>query len=287
MTITVKPLHKTFAAEVSGINVSKDINETTISEIRDLWHRYKLLVFRGQNPGEKDLVEFSRCFGDLEIHVRTEYLSPENPELLYVSNIKKDGAAIGILADKEVGWHYDQIYLPKPAIGSLLCAVEIPPKRQANTYFADMIAAFEQLPESTRQQLEGKTAIQSYEAFNALYSVPTSTEQKKKTPDIEHPLIRTHPFSGECALYLCPGMTTRIVGMSEQASQAILDELFEWTSRDEFVYCHEWEIGDCVMWDNACTMHRRDPFDHQHRRLMKRTTILPPADHAVPFFNGV
>ena len=286
MTITATPIHDTFAANVAGVQISKNITPETIAQVRHLWHRYKLLVFRAQDTDETDLVEFSRAFGDLEIHVRKEYLSPTHPELLYVSNIQQSGKSIGILADKEVGWHYDQIYLPRPAIGSLLCAVKIPPKQQGSTYFADMVAAFAALPESTKHKLQGKTATQSYEAFNNMYSVPTSKEQKKKTPDINHPLIRTHPFTGEQALYLCPGMTTRINELSESESEDLLAELFEWTTHEEFIYRHNWEIGDCILWDNACTMHRRDPFNHQHQRLMKRTTILPPATSATPFYKN-
>ena len=225
---------------------------------------------------------FSRQFGDLEIHVRTEYLSPQHPEILYVSNMKKDGKLVGILSDTEVGWHYDQIYLPRPAVGSLLAAHTLPSTR-GNTEFVDMAAAYAALPEDIKQKLEGKKATQSYEAFNRAYSVPTNDTQKRRSQDIDQPIVRTHPITGIKALYLCPGMTTRIVDLSEAESEEMLDYLFEWTVRPEFVYSHEWQAGDCLMWDNACTMHRRDPFDQNEERLMKRTTILPPAELAVPF----
>lgn len=131
--------------------------------------------------------------------------------------------------------------------------------------------------------IDGRNAVQSYEAFNRAYSVPTDKKQTKQTPDVEHPIVRTHPITGRKALYICPGMTTQIVGMPADESQSLLDELFEWTVRPEFVYSHKWQAGDGVMWDNACTMHRREPFDESQQRLMKRTTILPPADLAVPF----
>jgi len=129
----------------------------------------------------------------------------------------------------------------------------------------------------------GCLANQSYEAFNQAYSVPTNNEQKARSPDIHHPLVRTHPVTGRKALYLCPGMTTEIVGWDRQESAEMLEFLFDWTTRPEFVYSHQWQPGDALMWDNACTMHRRDPFDPQHARLMKRTTILPPAQLAAPF----
>ncbi len=202
--------------------------------------------------------------------------------MLYISNIKENGREIGILAENEVGWHYDQIYLPKPAVGSLLCAVKLPPEG-GSTYFADLAAAYEALPQEMKDRLEGKRAIQSYEAFNRAYSVPTSKVQKKKTQDIDQPVIRTHPITGKPALYLCPGMTTRILGMTETESRETLDFLFDWIVLEEFVYQHDWRLGDCLIWDNACTMHRRDPFDPQYQRLMKRTTILPPEALAVPF----
>ena len=113
--------------------------------------------------------------------------------------------------------------------------------------------------------------------------MPTNNKQKARSPDIHHPIVRTHPVTGRKALYLCPGMTTEIVGWDADESAEMLAFLFEWTTKPEFVYSHAWQAGDALMWDNACTMHRRDPFDPAHARLMKRTTILPPADLAVPF----
>ena len=276
-----KTLGETFGAEVPGFLITEDTTDQDIGVIKDLWARHKLLLFRGQSIDEATLVKFSQFFGDLEIHVRTEYLSPDHPEILYVSNIQKDGRKVGILADTEVGWHYDQIYLPKPAVGSLLVAHTLPPAG-GNTEFADMTTAYAELPEDIKQQLDGARAVQSYEAFNRAYSVPTNDDQKKRSPDIEHPIVRTHPITGEKALYLCPGMTTEIVGWDPEVSRAMLDYLFDWTMQPRYVYSHRWQPGDALLWDNACTMHRRDPFDQNHQRLMKRTTILPPEELVIP-----
>ncbi|MEM1260844.1 MAG: TauD/TfdA family dioxygenase [Pseudomonadota bacterium] len=277
-----RQLTATFGAELAGVSIAAEADSATVAFVREQWAKHKLLLFRDQNVDEAALVDFSRQFGELEIHVRTEFLSPVNPEILYVSNARDGDRNVGILADTEVGWHYDQIYLPRPAVGSLLCAVQLPPTG-GNTYFADMAAAYEALPADIKDRLAGRLATQSYEAFNRAYSVPTSKEQKKKSPDIDQPIVRTHPITGEKALYLCPGMTIAIVGLPQADSQNLLDYLFEWTVQPQFVYEHTWQPGDCLMWDNACTMHRRDPFDGDHTRLMKRTTILPPADLAVPF----
>jgi len=277
----IRPLNATFGAEVMGCQITSATPSEQLEALKALWARYKLLLFRGQSIDEEALVNFSRLFGELEIHVREEYLSRNHPEILYVSNINQDGRRIGILADTEVGWHYDQIYLPKPAVGSLLVADTLPPEG-GNTEFADMVAAYNALDDALKKRLEGALAVQSYEAFNAAYSVPTNDKQKKRSPDIEHPLVRTHPITGEKALYICPGMTTEIVGWDPEESASTLQKLFDHCVEPRFVYSHAWRDGDALMWDNACTMHRRDPFDQQHQRLMKRTTILAPEALAVP-----
>ncbi len=281
-SLAIRPLSSSFGAEILGIDLSKDISAMDQMVISELWAKHQLLLFRGQSLGEEDLVRTSRYIGDLEIHIRREYLSEENPEILLVSNIKKDGRSIGILSDTEVGWHYDQIYLPRPAVGSMLMAVKLP-SSGGQTSFADMTAAFEALPDEIKTKINGTKAVQSYEAFNAQFSVATNKTQKKLSPDIEQPLVRTHPISGRKALYICPGMTTQIVGMDAHESAEMLDYLFNWSVRPEFVYTHNWQKGDVLLWDNASTMHRREPFDGNDERLMKRTTILPPEDLAVPF----
>ena len=280
MKLDIRPLSKTFAAEVVGVDISK-LDGATFGEVRQAWLDHEILVLRDQDITEADLVTFSGRFGELEIHVRTEYLSPENPEILYVSNIIEDGRRIGILSDHEVGWHYDQIYLPRPAVGSCLMAAKLP-TRGGETSFADMCGAYEQLPAATKERLNGLMANQSYAYFNAGNSVPTNKDQTNKTPDVVHPLVRTHPITGRKALYICPGMTTHVPGLPEAESKELLDELYEWCVRDEFVYTHKWRDGDALLWDNACTMHRREPFDGDSERLMKRTTILPPPELAVP-----
>lgn len=281
MVLKVKEVAETFVAEVLGFDLGDDHNPTVMGEIKRLWWKYQILLFRNQNIDESEEARFSSKLGPLEIHLRHEYLSPDTPEILYVSNIIQNGRQIGILSNNDVGWHYDQIYLPKPAVGSLLYSVELPEKGGA-THFADMISAFESLPATIKSKIEGKRAIQSYSAFNKLYSVPTDEEQTRKSQDIDQPVVRTHPYSGRKSLYICAGMTTKILGVEEQESRELLEYLFEWCTRPEFVYQHEWGLGDAILWDNASTIHRREPFDTNERRLMKRTTILPTPEVAVP-----
>jgi len=281
MDLEVRKLTPSLGAEVRVGDVSR-LDETQFGKLRDLWVEYGILLFRDQELSEESQVAFSRRFGELEIHVRTEYLSPEFPEVLLVSNMRKaNGEPLGILADRFVGWHYDQIYLSKPALGSLLYAVKVPPEG-GRTYFADMAAVYASLPGDLRRRIDGRRAIQSYEHFNRAYSVPTSKIQNARTRNVAHPVVRTHPYSKRKSLYVCPGMTTRIIGLSESESREVLDQLFEFSVRPEFYYSHDWRPGDGILWDNARTMHRRDPFDARRERLMKRTTILPPAELAEP-----
>jgi taurine dioxygenase len=271
-----------FAMEALGVDLSIEVDPDTIARLRQAWCEHGLLVFRDQQLEETDLVRFSRYFGELEIHVRKEYLSPAHPEVLLISNIRDGERSIGILGDHEVGWHHDQIYLPQPALGSLLYGVELPASG-GNTAFANLAMAYEAMPQERRQRLQALRGIQSYAYFNGTWSEPTSAEQSRRTPDISHPLVRTHPESGRKAIYADPGMTRAVEGLSEAASRSLLGELFAWCTRDEFVYEHRWRRGDVLMWDNACTMHRRGEFDPSSRRLMKRTTILAPSDRGVPY----
>lgn len=276
-----RPLEN-FGVEVIGIDIARDHDTATMDALRWLWADHGLLLFRGQNLEETDIVAFSALFGDLEIHVREEYLSPDHPELLIVSNMKKDGEPIGILSDHEVGWHHDQIYRERPAVGSLLYSVKIPASG-GNTSFCNQAAAYAALPDEKKSALEGLRAMHSYAYFNKQWSEPTNAKQKAMTPDVTHPLIRTHPITGQKAIYADPGMTAGIEGMSQDESAALLQELYDWCLQPQFLYDHEWRLGDALMWDNASTMHRRGEFDPSAERLMKRTTILPPADLAVPF----
>ncbi len=283
MTLRTRPLTLGFGVEISGIDMAdSSLDAAIVAEVARLWYDNGVVLFRDQTVGEADVVRFSRQFGELEIHVREEYLDPDYPELLTVSNVTRQGAAIGILGDHEVGWHHDQIYQHKPAVGSLLCAFKIPPSG-GETCFANLAVAYEALPEAMRQRLAPLKARQSYSYFNSQWSEPTNEEQTNRTPDVLHPVVRTHPVTGRKALYVDPAMTAAIDSLDEAESRALLDELFAWIVRPEFVYEHQWRLGDAIMWDNASTMHRRGEFDPAAERIMKRTTIMPPPDRAVPF----
>jgi taurine dioxygenase len=284
MDIKVRNLSKTdFAAEVTGVTLDDVGLEGVQRRLQYLWLKHQVLVFRKlDTENEPRLAGLSKVFGRLEIHSRAEYLSSKTPELLYVSNIKQGERKIGVLGDGEAGWHTDQTYRPTPALGSLLAASVVPPSG-GNTHFGDMYRAYDALPAALKKQLEGLRAIHSYEHFNQKYSEPANQQQRASGTEQTHPVIRTHPITGRKAVYITKNISPAIVGLDDASSQALLEELYDRCFRPEFVYEHKWTPGDGVLWDNACVMHKRDTWDPSHQRLMKRTTIRPPEDLAVPF----
>jgi taurine dioxygenase len=281
-----RPLDDSFAREILGLRLWEPVAVETIKQIEALWARHPVLVFRRQALSERELADFSARFGPFERIVRTEWASPVVPEVGLISNLK-DGQAkpIGGLGDGEIEWHSDQSYMLNPATGATLYAVELPPEGGV-TSWADLSAAYTGLPDRLKGAIEGKRGVFSYAKRLAGYQGVDriiSEEARRKTPPILHPLVHIHPVTNERALYLDPTTMIGVEGMDEQAGCSLLAEIYQHTTRPEFVYRHQWQVGDVVIWDNGFTMHRREPFDAAARRLMKRTTIFLSRDsHIVP-----
>jgi taurine dioxygenase len=286
MLLESRPLHDSFAREVVGLCLWEPLDDQTVHRLRELWADHPVLVFRRQALSEHELADFSALFGPLERVVRTDWASPTVPEVGLISNLK-DGHArpIGGLGDGEIQWHSDQSYMMNPATGAMLYALELPPDG-GTTSWVDLCAAYAGLPDRLKRVIEGRRAVFSYVKRLAGYQgvdqvIPE--EAKRKTPPVLHPLVHTHPMTGRKALYLDSTTTVGIDGMDDVSGAALLDEIYAFATRPEFVYRHHWRVGDVVMWDNGFTMHRREPFDPAARRLMKRTTIfLSRERHIVP-----
>ncbi len=268
------------------MNLWERLDHQTIEQLRELWAHHPVLVFRRQALSEHELADFSALFGPLERVVRTEWASPVVPEVGLISNLK-DGQSrpIGGLGDGEIQWHSDQSYMMEPATGAMLYALELPPEG-GTTSWVDLSAAYAGLPDPLKREVEGRRAVFSYVKRLAGYQGVDRTiseEAKRKTPPVLHPLVHTHPVTGRTALYLDATTTVGIEGMDDVSGSALLDEIYAYATRPEFVYRHRWQVGDIVMWDNGLTMHRREPFDPAAHRLMKRTTIfLSRGRHIVP-----
>jgi alpha-ketoglutarate-dependent taurine dioxygenase len=286
MLLESRPLHDSFAREVVGLCLWEPLDDQTVHRLRELWADHPVLVFRRQALSEHELADFSALFGPLERVVRTDWASPTVPEVGLISNLK-DGHArpIGGLGDGEIQWHSDQSYMMNPATGAMLYALELPPDG-GTTSWVDLCAAYAGLPDRLKRVIEGRRAVFSYVKRLAGYQgvdQMISEEAKRKTPPVLHPLVHTHPMTGRKALYLDSTTTVGIDGMDDVPGAALLDEIYAFATRPEFVYRHHWRVGDAVMWDNGFTMHRREPFDPAARRLMKRTTIFLSGErHIVP-----
>jgi taurine dioxygenase len=287
MPLQTRPLHEALACEVEGLRLWQPLDGDTVAELRELWSRWGVLVFRRQALSEAELAQFCALFGPLERTVRTDWASPAVPEVTVLSNLKDGlGHPIGGLGDGELEWHSDQSYMVKPATGAALYALELPPAG-GETFWVDLRAAYAALPRKLRQRVTGQRGIFDYAKRLAGYGRDSdqniSEEARAQTPPVTHALVRAHPETGERSLYLDSTTTIGIDAMDTATGIALLDEVYESATRDEFVYAHQWHVGDLVLWDNGFTMHRRTPFDPAARRLMKRMTLqLDPQRHVMP-----
>ncbi|MEM7405243.1 MAG: TauD/TfdA family dioxygenase [Pseudomonadota bacterium] len=274
-----------FGAEISGLNLWETLDAETVAHLASLWSRHGLLLFRRQALSESELVDFSAAFGKADIIVREDWQSESRPEVIRISNMKDYfGNSIGGLGAGELDWHTDQSYMVDPATGSVLYMVEMPSPAPA-TYWANMRLAHDALPEDLAARADDIDVVYDYLVRQSKYdNEPKLTaELRRKTPLVTHPLVNVHPVSGERALYLDPTTAAGIEGWDEASAAAHLKAIAAHATQPQFVYRHDWQIGDVVMWDNGFLMHRRDEFDATGNRLLKRTTLrLPPDRHIVP-----
>jgi taurine dioxygenase len=196
------------------------------------------------------------------------------PEIYIVSNVKLNGEPIGSLGAGEAVWHTDMSYLDTPPMASTLYAIEVPPSG-GNTSFCSMYAIYEALPTELKRRIAGLKIKHdgTYNSGGFLRQGVTATDDPRTSPGAVHPLVCTHPDTGRQMLYLGRRRNAYLVGLELAESEALLDELWRFVERPEFKWEHVWRVGDLVMWDNRCTMHRRDPFDDATRRIMHRTQI--------------
>ena len=280
MRLSVKKSDAACGAEIV-FDLARDIDDATFQEIEHAFHDNIVVVFRGQDLSNERHVEFSRRFGELEIHIVKKYLLLGFPEILLISNISDQrGEHIG-LADAGFTWHTDTFYRHRPSRCSLLYAKEVPyrdGRPLGDTVFANTIAAYEVLPEAVKKRLNGLKAIHRYSARRRVADSPRpklTREQLEETPDVAHPIIRTHPYTGRKSLYVTAGECIGIEGMPEDEAVGLIAELDAHCVRPEFLYRHKWQIGDLLLWDNAASMHLAIcDYALPERRLMHRTTVI-------------
>ena len=267
---------RSLGAEIRGFDL-KNISADDFELIHRAWLDHLVVLFRGQQLSDHDLIRFSRLFGELDwapVQETGRRFVEGHPEIYVVSNVIENGAPIGSLGAGEAVWHTDMSYQEIPPKASMLYALAVPPEG-GNTYFCNMYAAYNSLPGALRERVSPLTLKHdaTYNSGGYLRQGMAAVDDPLTSPGVYHPLVTTHPETGRRALYLGRRRNAYIGGLPREESEALLDELWQYATRDELTWYNEWQAGDVVLWDNRSTMHRRDAFDPTARRILHRTQI--------------
>jgi len=277
MTMAIENLEAALGAIVRGIDLSRPLAADEVRTLEHVWRERLVVVLRGQRLSDPQLIAFSRQFGELDPPGPNPYGEPfirEHPELNVISNVVENGKPIGNLGDGEAVWHADMTYVEVPPKAAVLYALEVPPSG-GNTYFANMFAAFDALPAGLKAAAQGRIAVHD----GSTNSAGMLRKGYKKVTDVRevegarHPLVRTDPRTGRKALFLGRRPNSYVIGLAVPESEALLDALWAHATKPQFAMCHAWQVGDVLMWNNLCVLHRRDPFDASSRRVMHRSQI--------------
>lgn len=260
-TIQVVPSGGPLAAEIRGADLRYPLSEQAAEVIRQALWDHCVIYLRNQQITEEQQVAFTRIFGTPVEHVRKQR-DRQVKEIFIISNVKENGEMIGALGNDEISFHSDLSYMQMPGTMSLLYAVEVP-ATGGNTQWANCYLAYETLDESMKQRLVGLRATHRH-----------YIEEQNPKELVDHPIVRTHPITGRKSLFVSPHFTKSILGLSESESREILDKLITHVVQPRFVWTHRWQVGDLLVWDNRPTMHRRESFPADQRRIMKRTQIF-------------
>ncbi len=278
--IAVIPLGRGIGAQIDGVNLREPVSEVKKAAILSAWMEHKVLRFRGQQGmSTQQLVDFSKIFGELDRaptpanKTGKPYLS-EFPTVTAISNIVVNGEPIGGLGAYEAEWHTDMSYNECTPSASILYAIEIPPAG-GDTWFCDMYAAYDSLPADLKSRIAELKCVHdaSRNSAGMLRKGWKEVTDPRETIGALHPIVRTHPVTGRKALFLGRRLNACIPGLSLEDSESLLDTLWAHAVLPEATWVQQWRIGDVVIWDNRCTMHRRDSFDPLARRLLHRTQI--------------
>lgn len=282
--VEILPVDAPIGAEIRGVDLSKPLDDDTFAAIETAFNDHAVIWFRSQTITPEQQIAFSERFGEIEVNAFNKFALPNNPKVLIVSNIKEDGRDIGY-ADAGSHWHTDMSYTATPPRMTMLYAIEVPVVNGTplgDTVFASATAAYDSLPDEIKAKIDGLKATHRFAAKERGVKKPVelTPEQIAKNPDVDHPVARTHPITGRKALYVRTGECIGIPGMPDDEALPLIDELSERTIRPEFLYRHQWQVGDVLMWDNAAVQHwaPRD-YEWPQRRRMHRTTV----NGSVPF----
>ena len=274
--LTVTPLDAPLGARVTGIDLSQPLSDDLKRQVFKAWHDHVILVFPGQVLSSAQQLAFAELFGPIKKRGRPEDRRPEQgvndyeSQVMFISNVKENGKAIGSLPDGEMWFHHDGCYKERPQRASFLYAIELP-STGGNTRFANMYKAYDAVPAALKKLLADKTALHVYDyELRSQFDIKTGLD---KVAHYSQPVFIRHPDTGKTALYANPLMTARINELPEDESKSVLAELFAIGQDPSVVYEHVWTIDDLVIWDNLCSMHARTDFPADQRRLLRRCVV--------------
>ena len=284
--LATRSLSPGFGVEVLGLDLSRPLDDAAFAEVERAFFASQLLVVRGQRLTPAAFVAWARRFGPPEPHVIDQFHHPDDPNILILSNRKRDGRPVG-LADAGTYFHTDYSYLPVPARATTVYSIEVP-RVGGNTLFADQYAAYDDLPAATKARIDSLVAVHHYgnrnntdERTRTVASVLTD-EQKATLPLITHPVVRVHPVTGRKALYAVSGTSVSIVGMPDEEAVDLLNELAAHATRPEYQLSIAYGVGDVVIWDNASLLHSATLVDPDDPRTLWRVTVMETRVAASP-----
>ena len=268
--LEIIPMKAALGAEVRCGDVRR-IDEVLAAELRNAWYRHMVLVIRGQTLTDSELIRFGRHFGELLLGTRRPAgMKPRDervPEINVISNVIENGLKLGNLGDSEAIWHTDRSHQTAPLSAAILFALEVPPVG-GDTSWGNMYAAFDTLPPEVKQRIAGLT-IRHDESLDSAGNTRADFDGK----GADHPIVRTHPETGCSALYLGRKTNSRINELPKAESDTLIEYLWAHATQPKFVWRHQWRVGDLLIWDNRCTIHHRQSFDPNTRRIMHRLQV--------------
>jgi alpha-ketoglutarate-dependent 2,4-dichlorophenoxyacetate dioxygenase len=279
MAIELTALHPTLGAEVRGVDLTRSVIPQVFAEIDAAFNRYGILVFSQQPVTDEQQLAFSRLLGPLEVN--PNYAGAKmrlRPDIADISNLDAEDRVLARDDRRNlfnIGnqlWHTDSSFKRTPAKCSLLSAREIPASG-GETQFADLREAWDALPDAKKREIEGLAVEHSiFRSRSQIGFADFNDEIFKELPPVSQALVRHHPASGRTSLYLA-SHASHVIGWPVAEGRALIEELIAFATQPQFVYQHRWAVGDLVMWDNRCTMHRGRPYDDAQRRVLHRTTV--------------
>ena len=274
--VGIRPIGANFAAEIVGLDLADPLGDALFGALYSAFLQHKILVFRNQYFDDDAHSYFARRWGKLQVHVLNQYHKSTNPEIIYLSNLDRDGKPKGEHPDPGAAiWHTDGSWAKERGLATMLYGMVLP-KSGGDTLFADMVAAYDGLSEAMKQQLEGLIAVHSldYSRSQTTAKQQMTDEQKRAAPPVEHSVIRVHPDTGRKSIYLGQH-ASHIAGMPIDEGRKLIRQINEHATQSRYVYSHRWQQRDFVMWDNRQVLHKATDFDWINDvRTMRRTTTV-------------